>query len=123
MGLPQSDLLPIQKSIQAIEISHSRRILSDLPLQPQIRDSATQRSSTAKDQHPHFPKPSPYLRGQSDLGSDGDLASRGLSVLGQAQSSVAALAAVGHQTLNPLDSSTDRKSTRLNSSHVEISYA
>ena len=59
MGLPQSDLLPIQKSIQAIEISHSRRILSDLPLQPQIRDSATQWSSTAKDQHPHFPSRRP----------------------------------------------------------------
>ena len=48
MGLPQSDLFPLQKSIQAAEISHSRRVLSGLPLQPQIRDSAAQRSCAAK---------------------------------------------------------------------------
>ena len=103
MGLPQSNLLPLQKSIQASQGSHSRRVLSGLSLQPQIRYSAAQWSSAAKNQHHNFQGPStPDLWRQGDLGSDGDLGSRGLSVLGAAQSSVAAVAAVGPKALDAL---------------------
>ena len=105
MGLPQSDLLALQKSIQAHPISHSRRVLSGLPLQPQIRDSTAQRSGSAKTQYPHFQEPSPDLWNQSDRGSDSDLASRRLSVLSAAQSSPAPMATVGGQALNALSPS------------------
>ena len=40
MGLPQGDLLPLPKSFQAPESPNSRRVLSGLRLQPQIRYSA-----------------------------------------------------------------------------------
>jgi hypothetical protein len=70
MGLPQSDLLALQKSIQAHPISHSRRVLLGVPLQPQIRDSTAQRSGAAKPNTPTFKGQSPDLWNQSDRGSE-----------------------------------------------------
>ena len=46
MGLSQSDLRPLPESIQAVQSADSRRVLSGLRLQPQIRHSITQRPST-----------------------------------------------------------------------------
>ena len=48
MGLPQGDLLSLQESFQAVQSSNSRRVLSGLRLQPQIRDPVAGRSSAAK---------------------------------------------------------------------------
>src|SRR3974390_2166149 len=68
-------------------------------LQPQIRYPAAQWSSATKAQRNTAQRPSPDLWHESDLVSDGDLGSRGLSLLDAAQSAVAVMAAMGHQAL------------------------
>src|SRR6266478_3056809 len=102
MGLPQGDLLSLQKSIEAPQNSHSRRVLSGMRLQPQVRYSTAQRSSTAKNQDHNPQGSSPHLRGESHLVFDSGLGSRGLSLLGATQSSATVVAAVGHQALDHL---------------------
>src|SRR3990172_2525520 len=97
MGLSQGDLRSLPKSIQAVQSPDSRRVLSGLRLQSQIRYSIAQRSSAAKAQDDHAQRASADLWRQGDLSSDGDLGSRRLSLLGAAQSAVAAVAAMGDQ--------------------------
>ena len=99
MGLSQSDLRSIPESIQAAASSDSRRVLSGLQLQPQIRHSIAQWPSAATTQDDRAQRASANLWRPGDLRSDGDLGSRRLSLLGQAQSALAAVAAVGDQTL------------------------
>lgn len=56
MGLPQGNLLSLPKSFQAIQSSDSRRVLSSLWLQPQVRHPAAQRPSPAEiPAHPKRP--------------------------------------------------------------------
>src|SRR6266545_3583205 len=96
-GLSQGNLRPLQESIQGSASTHSRRVLSGLPLQPQIRHSIAQWPSATKTQADSTKGASADLWHQSDLSPDGDLGGRRLSVLGAAQSCVAAVAAVGDQ--------------------------
>src|SRR4026209_1518737 len=98
MGLSQSDLGSIQESIQAVASPDSRRVLSGLRLQSQIRHSLAQWSNAAKAQDDGTKGASSTLWRQGDRISDGYLGSRRLSVLGASQSCFAAVAAVGDQT-------------------------
>src|SRR5688572_189512 len=98
MGLSQGDLRSLQESIQATASPDSRRVLSDLRPQSQIRHSIAQWPSAAKTQDDSTTGSSFGLWHQGDLIADGDLGGRRLSVLGAAQSSVAVVAAVGNQT-------------------------
>ena len=88
MGLSQGDLLTLQESIQAVQSAHSRRVLSGLQLQPQIRHSIAQWPCATKTEADTTKGASFDLWRQSDLSPDGDLGGRRLSVLGAAQSSV-----------------------------------
>ena len=97
MGISQSNLHPIQESIQAIASTHSQRVLSGLQLQPQIRHSIA-RSSAAQTQDDSSKGASFDLWCQGDLASYSDLGGRRLPLLGQAQIAVGAVAAVGDQT-------------------------
>jgi hypothetical protein len=99
MGLPQGDLLTLQESFQAAESTDSRRVLSGLRLQPQIRYPAAQRSSTAKTGVNHRQEPPLHLWWESHLISNSHLGGCGLSMLGAAQSSPTVVAPVGHQAL------------------------
>ena len=99
MGLSQSDLRSLPKSIQAVQSPDSRRVLSGLRVQSQIRHSLAQRTNTAKAQDDRTQGASAGLWCQGDLSADGDLGSRRLSVLGAAQSPVAVVASVGDQAL------------------------
>src|SRR5512134_1775634 len=99
MRLSQGDLLTLPESIQAVQSTDSRRVLSGLRVQPQIRHSLAQWPSTTKTQADRTKGASAGLWRQGDLIADGDLGSGRLSLLGAAQSSVAAVATVGDQTL------------------------
>ena len=105
MGLSQGDLPALQESIQATAGTNSRRVLSGLRLQPQIRYPAAQRSSAAEIQDPSLQRPSPHLWCEGHFVFDGDLGSCGLSMLGAAQSSFTVVAPVGRQALGDLGSS------------------
>src|SRR5688572_7791266 len=87
MGLPQGDLLTLQESFQAAESTDSRRVLSGLRLQPQIRYPAAQRSSATKARGNKCQGPPPHLWCEGHRISDGHLGSRGLSMFSAAQSS------------------------------------
>src|SRR5437660_10074634 len=88
MGLSQGDLPALQESIQATAGTNSRRVLSGLRLQPQIRYPASHRSSAAEIQDSSLQRPSPHLWCEGHFVFDGDLGSCGLSMLGAAQSSL-----------------------------------
>src|SRR2546425_11593485 len=99
MGLSQSDIRALPESNQAAASSYSRRVLSGLRVQSQIRHSIAQWPSAAKAQDDSAQRASVDLWSQGDFSSDGDLGSRRLSLLGPAQSSVALVAGVGDQAL------------------------
>src|SRR5687767_9624613 len=99
MGLSQGDLLTLQESFQAAQSKDSRRVLSGVRLQPQIRYPAAQRSSAAKTRGSNLQGAPPHLWGESHLISDGHLGGRGLSMLDAAQSSPTVVASLGHQAL------------------------
>src|ERR1700752_1258312 len=71
MGLSQGDLLTLPESIQAVQSTDSRRVLSGLRLQPQIRHSLAQWPSTAKTQDHSTKGASAGLWRQGDLIADG----------------------------------------------------
>ena len=73
MALPQSNFCPLPKSFQCTPITHPRRVLPRLWLQPQIRHPVAQWSSPTKNQDPPQ-NSSPNLRRENDLGSGGHLA-------------------------------------------------
>src|SRR5258706_6344118 len=98
MGLSQSDSRSLPKSIQTAAIPDSRRVLSGVQVQPQLRDSLAQWPSTTKTQDDRTQRAAVDLWRHGDLSSECDLGSRRLSVLGSTQSAVAPVATVGDQT-------------------------
>src|SRR5512145_255338 len=102
MGLPQGNLFTLQESFQAAESTNSRRVLSGVRLQPQIRYPTAQRSSAAKTRAHNRQGASPHLWGEGHLNSDHDLGGRGLSLLSTAESSPTVVAPLGDQALGDL---------------------
>src|SRR5919106_96766 len=97
MRLPQGNLLTLQESFQAAQSSNSRRVLSGVRLQPQIRYPTAQRSSATKTRSNNCHGAPPHLWCEGHLISDGHLGGRGLSLLSTTQSSPAVVASLGQQ--------------------------
>jgi len=98
MGLPQGNFFPLPKSFQTTPVTHPRRVLPSLRLQPQIRHPTAAWSSPTKNQDP--PQNSaPDLRCEHDLGSSGHLGGGWLPLLGPHQGPFTSVAAVGRQAL------------------------